>query len=47
MMMNWYWVEAWTPSCAMVAMVKGRMYKEAPSEWGTQSFSTSTMAFTA
>ena len=47
MMMNLYWLEAFTPSTGSVAMVKGRMYKLVSGSEGTQSCSTFTKARTA
>ena len=35
MMMNLYWLEAFTPSTGSVAMVKGRMYKLVSGSEGT------------
>ena len=47
MMQKMYSLAAWTPRPTSLAKAKGRMYRDAPSEWGTQSRSTSTMALTA
>ena len=44
---NVYLLEACTPKPSAEANINGLIYKEVPSLWGTQSFSSSTRVVTA